>query len=182
MSVTGTYRTPRSDDPIDRLLAVAAIHPAIAAEYVSESPGWGQVFMGRNLRDATKSEPVAIITHDGAAWCVSVHADADGFYADESGSGQVAVIDDTDGTRYAEVFARAIEALATYNDRAATRAKRTDDAIRAAQEAMDEALGAALVATFPEATTGDESPDTLFARHMEIEASVRSWVENNVPK
>lgn len=58
--------------------------------------------------------------------------------------------------------------------------ERTERAIRDADERTGEALGEALVAAFPEAVTGDESPDVVFGRLAAIRASVIEWVNVNV--
>jgi hypothetical protein len=61
-----------------------------------------------------------------------------------------------------------------------TTAERTEQAIRLAEAAVHDAIGEALIRTFPEATTGDERPDTVFALTAEIASTVRAWVEDNV--
>jgi hypothetical protein len=58
--------------------------------------------------------------------------------------------------------------------------ERVKVAIEDAEERIHDALGAALVAAFPEATTGDESPDAVFSMSRAVERAVVEWVQYNV--
>lgn len=58
--------------------------------------------------------------------------------------------------------------------------ERVKAAIEDAEERTHDAIGAALVVAFPEATTGDESPDAVFSMSRAIERAVIEWVNYNV--
>lgn len=62
-----------------------------------------------------------------------------------------------------------------------TRDQRTEDAAREAETNAREIIGAVLTRTFPEATTGDESPTAVSDLSDAIAYTVREWVRNNVP-